>query len=283
MIKLIQTSEELLKHRKNQDKVGFVATMGNLHEGHVSLLEAGFKDFDHMYFSIFVNPTQFGPTEDFDKYPRTIEKDLALIEACLKKYPHKSVTVFNPKDVYEIYPKDFKLQISIQEMNKILEGEHRPTHFDGVTTVVYRLFALINPTKSYFGLKDFQQYIVIKKMVADMLLPVEIVGMPIIRETTGLALSSRNQYLNPVQKETALILSKTLNHLKELINGKKENLALAQDYIRTMIKDPNWDYLTIRETNTLTEKIENQSSLVILAVYRQEKTRLLDNMQLEVK
>lgn len=283
MITLIKTSAELLSHRKNQDMVGFVATMGNLHEGHISLLEAGFKDFDHMYFSIFVNPTQFGPNEDFDKYPRTIESDLALIETCLKKYPTKSVTVFNPKDVHEIYPQDFKLQVSIQQMNKILEGEHRPTHFDGVTTVVYRLFALIKPTKSYFGLKDFQQYVVIKKMVTDMLLPIEVVGMPIVREPTGLALSSRNQYLSPTQKETALILSKTLKHLNELIAGKKDNLKMALDYIQGLRTDPNWDYLTIRETDTLTENIENKTSLVILAVYRQDKTRLLDNMQLDVK
>lgn len=283
MLSVIKTAQDLATHRRNQGEVGFVATMGNLHSGHISLLKAAFKDFDHVYFSIFVNPTQFGPNEDFHKYPRTLENDVALIEDCLKAHPQKSVTVFAPLNVNEIYPADFKLQISIQDLNKILEGEIRPTHFDGVTTVVYRLFSLIKPSKSYFGLKDFQQYTIIKKMVKDMLLNIEIVGMPIIRETSGLALSSRNQYLSNEQKETALILFNTLTEIKNIIAESRENLPAAQKYIAEKLKDKNWDYLTIRETETLSENLDGKKSLVILSVYRQGQTRLLDNMQMDLK
>lgn len=284
MLTVIKKTSELKKHRASLGtSTGFVPTMGSLHDGHLSLLKAALHDFDHVYFSIFVNPKQFGPNEDYDKYPRDLEKDTRLIETCLKEFPNKKVTIFAPESVEEMYPANFKLKIEIQDLNKILEGKSRPTHFDGVTTVVYLLFALIKPTKSYFGLKDFQQYTIIKKMVKDMHLDVEIVGIPIKREESGLAMSSRNQYLSTEQKETALILFRTLNEIKNIINSKKENLAQAQQYITNKLQDQGWDYLTIREAETLSENLDGHKSLVLLAVYRQGSTRLLDNMQVEVQ
>lgn len=284
MLTVIKKTAELKSHRASLgNQTGYVATMGSLHEGHLSLLKAALHDFDHAYFSIFVNPKQFGPNEDYDKYPRDLDKDVRFIQDCLKNYPNKTVTVFAPESVEEMYPSPFKLKVEIQDLNKILEGEKRPTHFDGVTTVVYLLFTLIKPTKTYFGLKDFQQYTIIKKMVKDMHLDVEVVGIPIKREESGLAMSSRNQYLSQEQKDTALILYRTLNDIKTIIDSKRENLTKAQEYMTKKLEDKNWDYLTIRETETLSENLQGHHSLVLLAVYRQGTTRLLDNMLVEIK
>lgn len=284
MLTLIKTTHELKKYQE-QFKLnsGFVPTMGSLHEGHLSLLKAALQDYDHVYFSIFVNPTQFGPNEDFDKYPRDLKKDLSLIENFLKDYPSKKVVVFAPETTEEIYPTHFKSKIVVEGLNKILEGQMRPTHFDGVTTVVYLLFTLVKPETAYFGLKDFQQFTIIKRMVHDLHLPVKLVGIPIKREASGLAMSSRNQYLSDEQRNAALILVNTLTEIKTIINSQKTNLKLAQDYISQKLQDKNWDYLTIRETETLSENLEGHHSLVVLAVYRQGSTRLLDNMQVELQ
>lgn len=284
MLTLITTTSELKKYQE-QFKLssGFVPTMGSLHEGHLSLLKAALQDYDHVYFSIFVNPTQFGPNEDFDKYPRNLKKDLSLIENFLKDYPTKKVVVFAPETTEEIYPTHFKSKIVVEGLNKILEGQMRPTHFDGVTTVVYLLFRLVKPETAYLGLKDFQQFTIIKRMVHDLHLPVKLVGIPIKREASGLAMSSRNQYLSDEQRNAALILVNTLTEIKTIINSQKTNLKLAQDYISQKLQDKNWDYLTIRETETLSENLEGHRSLVVLAVYRQGSTRLLDNMQVELQ
>ncbi|MFY7994595.1 MAG: pantoate--beta-alanine ligase [Bacteriovoracaceae bacterium] len=284
MLTLITTTLELKKYQE-QSKLtsGFVPTMGSLHEGHLSLLKAALQDYDHVYFSIFVNPTQFGPNEDFDKYPRDLKKDLSLIENFLKDYPTKKVVVFAPETIEEIYPTHFKSKIVVEGLNKILEGQMRPTHFDGVTTVVYLLFSVVKPETAYFGLKDFQQFTIIKRMVHDLHLPVKLAGIPIKREASGLAMSSRNQYLSDEQKKAALILVNTLTEIKTIINSQKSNLKLAQDYISQKLQDKNWDYLTIRETETLSENLEGHRSLVLLAVYRQGSTRLLDNMQVELQ
>lgn len=284
MLTLITQTKELKRHRSElKTSTGFVPTMGSLHEGHLSLLKAALAEFDHVYFSIFVNPKQFGPNEDYEKYPRDLKKDMSLIEECLKNYPQKTVTLFAPESVEQMYPPSFKTKIEVQDLNKILEGQMRPTHFDGVTTVVYLLFALTKPTKAYFGQKDFQQLTIIKKMVQDMHLDVQIVGIPIKREASGLAMSSRNQYLGEDQKEAALILYRTLTEIKSIIDSKRINLAKAKDYIAQKLEDKNWDYLTIRETETLSENLDHHQSLVILAVYRQGSTRLLDNMLVDIQ
>lgn len=189
MLKVINTTAELQEMRKSDSApVGFVPTMGNLHAGHISLLEEALKEFKTVYFSIFVNPRQFGPSEDFARYPRTLKEDLSLIEKSLNLFSNSNVIVYAPKDPAEVYPETGGHTVSVLGLTDILEGEKRPGHFDGVTTVVYRLFELIRPKKAFFGLKDYQQWAVIKTMVTDLLLPIEIIGMPIIREASGLAL-----------------------------------------------------------------------------------------------
>lgn len=284
MIKCLKkTSELLLEREKEISPVGFVPTMGNLHQGHISLLEEALKEFKVVYFSIFVNPKQFGPTEDFHRYPRTLQNDLLLIEESIKNLPGLKVVVFAPENPEEIFPPGHKDVLSVSGLSTVLEGKIRPGHFDGVVTVVFRLFHLIKPTKAYFGLKDFQQYLVIKQMVKDLSLPIKIQGMPIIREAQGLALSSRNQYLSSEQKSLSLILFKTLSKIKEIIDHKKINLPKAKLFIEDTIKDPSWNYLELRDSETFNEDLTSSTNITILAVYQMGTTRLLDNMQVEVQ
>jgi pantoate--beta-alanine ligase len=284
MVLLLKTTQELLTERnKDKIKVGFVPTMGNLHAGHISLLKKALSDYDVVYFSIFVNPKQFGPQEDFNRYPRTLEQDLALIQALEKEYQNKKVIVFAPSRAEEIYPPGFTQTVSVRgDFTQILEGAIRPGHFDGVSTVVFQLFDLIKPKEAYFGLKDYQQYLVIKQMVNDLLLPIKITGMPIIREESGLALSSRNQYLSEQDKIVSLTLSKTLLKLKKLIDGKKENLEMTHQEVKQTLKDKNWNYLEIRDADTLSTDLTNSKEVTILAVYQLGTTRLLDNLQVTI-
>jgi pantoate--beta-alanine ligase len=282
MIQVCRTQEELNNIRQTHGKVGFVPTMGNLHQGHISLLSQALNDFDVVYFSIFVNPKQFGPNEDFDKYPRTLQNDLDLIEEEVKKYQNKQVVIFAPQTPDEVY-RGFNKTIKVAGITEILEGSIRPGHFDGVTTVVYRLFDLVKPTKAYFGLKDYQQWAVIKEMVRQEKLAIDIMGMPIKRSAEGLALSSRNQYLSDKQKQDALMIINTLNEIKKIIDGKKANLALAQDFITKKLEDKNWDYLTMRDYLSLSEDLKSSKQITILAVYRMGATRLLDNIQVEIQ
>ncbi len=284
MVKLI-TKTPLLKLERASEmgKVGFVPTMGNLHAGHISLLEEALKAHPIVYFSIFVNPKQFGPNEDFHKYPRTLENDIALITECEKKYPGKKIVLFSPEDAHEVFPNDLNDQLSVQSLSTVIEGALRPGHFDGVATVVYRLFDLVKPTTAYFGLKDYQQYLVIRQMVKDLTIPIEIIGMPIIRDESGLALSSRNQYLTTEQKKEALILSQTLKRIRSLIDNRRANLDRAKIEIETILKDTKWNYIEMRDAESLSEDVSNSKSLTLLAVYQLGTTRLLDNMQMEIE
>lgn len=284
MVKLIKSSHELISLRADEKrKVGFVPTMGNLHAGHVSLLERALEENDVVYFSIFVNPKQFGPSEDFQKYPRTLEFDLSKIQDCEKTYPNKDVVVFAPADPLEVFPLDDGQNISISNYNNIIEGQIRPGHFDGVATVVYRLFDLIKPARAYFGLKDYQQFMVIKTMVKDLQLPIEIIGMPIVREESGLALSSRNQYLSDTEKTEALILSRSLKKIAELIDGKRANLAIARREIDVLLMDKKWNYLEMRDAEDLSTNLTHAKNITLLGVYQLGTTRLLDNLQLEIE
>lgn len=284
MLKVIDTTSELQEIRSHEsDPVGFVPTMGNLHAGHISLLEEALKEFKTVYFSIFVNPKQFGPNEDFARYPRTLKEDLSLIENSLKQFPNSKVIVYAPKDPAEVFPASGGHTVSVLALTNILEGEKRPGHFDGVTTVVYRLFELIRPKKAFFGLKDYQQWAVIKKMVYDLRLPIEIKGMPIIREDSGLALSSRNQYLTTEQKKSSLLLSQSLREIASLINGNKDKLKEAQVKIEKFKADPQWDYLEMRDAETLSSDLTKSNKITILGVYKLGSTRLLDNLQTEIK
>lgn len=284
MVKIISTAKDLFEERlKETSRVSFVPTMGNLHAGHISLLEEALKNSEVVYFSIFVNPKQFGPHEDFHKYPRTLAYDMALIEDCSKKHADKKVVVFAPTDPQEIYPDGQGQIISVTGLKDVIEGQSRPGHFDGVATVVYRLFDLVKPKQAYFGLKDYQQYLVIRQMVKDLNLPIDIIGMPIIRDPSGLALSSRNQYLSVEDKKEALALPHALKKIADLIQGKRANLPKAGREIATLLLDSKWNYLEMRDAETLSEDLTKSNQLILLGVYQIGSTRLLDNLQLEIR
>lgn len=283
MVKLIQDTSELIEERnQEQTPIGFVPTMGNLHQGHISLLERALSEYKVVYFSIFVNPKQFGPNEDFNRYPRTLENDLKLIQLSAERFPNSKVVVYSPKSPEDVFPTGENQKISVWRLSTDLEGKIRPGHFDGVATVVHKLFTLTRPETAYFGLKDYQQYLVIRNMVKDLVMPVKIIGMPIIRENSGLALSSRNQYLSPEQKEASLLLFRTLNQVKDTLAGNKDNLEKTIALINEIKKDSNWNYLELRDSETFSGDISQSKNISILAVYQMGTTRLLDNMQVEV-
>ena len=284
MIEVLKTFSEFQKARDLvTEAVGVVPTMGNLHQGHISLLEKGLEKYNMMVFTIFVNPKQFGPNDDFHKYPRTLENDVELIKKSLLKFPKKKVLLFAPQDPGEIYPVGFQDQLSVLHVTKDLEGALRPGHFEGVATVVHRLFEITHPESAYFGLKDYQQYLVIRQMVKDLVMPIEVVGMPIVRETSGLAMSSRNQYLSAEERETGLIMSRTLKEIIMTIDGKKENLPKGLTLIKEAMKDKNWNYLEIRDAYSFSLDTKHSQKLTILGVYQLRTTRLLDNMQTEIQ
>jgi pantoate--beta-alanine ligase len=235
-----------------------------------------------VYFSIFVNPKQFGPSEDYGRYPRTLEQDLSVIEECAARFPSSRVVVFAPVDPAEVFPPGDTQKITVCGLSTILEGKLRPGHFEGVATVINKLFNLVRPATAYFGLKDYQQYLVICQMVKDLNLHVKIQGMPIIREKSGLALSSRNQYLSSEQRAASLILSQTLRQLTDLIGGSRNRISEARRLISDLLKDPHWNYLELRDAQTLAEDVDRSTHITILAVYQLGSTRLLDNSQLEV-
>ncbi|HXH32469.1 MAG TPA: pantoate--beta-alanine ligase [Bacteriovoracaceae bacterium] len=283
MVTLITDAAELRRLRSLETKpVAFVPTMGNLHAGHLSLLEEALRDFEIVYFSIFVNPKQFGPQEDFGKYPRTLEADVQLLSDLLKAHPAKKVILFSPKSPDEIFPESDDQRVDVTGISEVLEGKLRPGHFSGVATVVLRLFELVRPVRAYFGLKDYQQYLVIQRMVRDLAWPIEIKGLPIIREESGLALSSRNQYLTPEQKTGALVLYRTLTKLRETIQ-QENGPAKARLLIETALQDKNWNYLELRDSSSFESDVSRSKNITLLGVYQLGATRLLDNVQVEIE
>ncbi len=257
--------------------VGFVPTMGYLHEGHLALVKQARSENPSLVASIFVNPTQFGPQEDFNSYPRDLQRDLALLEK------EKTDVVFMPS-VTEIYPARFNSWVEAGKVTERLEGVSRPGHFRGVTTVCAKLFNIIQPTRAYFGQKDAQQAIVIKKMVTDLNMNLEIVTVPTVREPDGLALSSRNTYLNPEERQAALVLYQALSLAQELWSqGEKDAERIRQEMVALIKKQPlaDIDYVSIADTETLDElDTVSPPALVSLAV-RIGKTRLIDNVVVE--
>lgn len=231
---LAETKEKLQKYLAGKGKIGFVPTMGALHNGHLSLVEQSVSETEITVVSIFVNPTQFNDPVDLERYPRTLEADLKLLE------PTGCQVVFAPS-VTEIYPEPDTRIFNFGLLETVMEGEFRPGHFNGVAQVVSRLFDLVQPDKAYFGLKDFQQLAVIKNMVAQLNLPVEIVACPIVREKNGLAMSSRNELLTADERKNAAAISATLFQAKELSSEKSVN-ELKSWVIETINKNP---YLTV--------------------------------------
>jgi pantoate--beta-alanine ligase len=282
MIKVFHTRLQFDQYRATitNKKIGLVPTMGNLHEGHISLLKSALLENDIAVITIFVNPKQFGPNEDFDKYPRTFEQDLSKIENLIlqSNIEEKEVVIFAPESNSEIYPPNFSTSISIGELKTKLCGKVRPIHFDGVTTVVYRLFAIIKAHNAYFGQKDFQQCVIIKKMINDLEIPITMHIMPIIRNSMGLALSSRNQYLTSTEIEAALHLPKTLKKIENLILNKNDYLQYILEEIKN---DSKWEYLEVLDASNLETATANTEMLVIVAVYKINQTRLLDNIMVK--
>lgn len=257
--------------------VGFVPTMGYLHEGHKSLMEAAKANNDKVVVSVFVNPMQFGPNEDLESYPRDFEKDSALCESV-------GVDLIFRPEPEEMYADGFCSYVDMNGLTTELCGKSRPIHFRGVQTVVLKLFNIVKPDRAYFGQKDAQQLAVIKRMVKDLNVDTEIVGCPIVREADGLAKSSRNTYLNPDERKAALILSRSLKLGRELIeNGETDSKAVIKAITDSINTEPlaKIDYVDVVDFDTITpvDKI-GKSVLVAIAVYI-GKTRLIDNFIIE--
>jgi pantoate--beta-alanine ligase len=271
-IKEMQT--RCLNVRAAGQTIAFVPTMGFLHEGHLSLLHEGRKRGDLLVLSIFVNPTQFGQGEDLDSYPRDFDRDERLAREC-------GVDLIFYPDAESIYPPGYESYVSVEgPLTTSLEGACRPTHFRGVTTVVAKLFNIVLPHVALFGRKDFQQLAVIRRMTADLNLPVEIVGMPIVRETDGLAMSSRNVYLNNGEREESLALVGTLRRAAEMardgVLAAEKILSSAHQWLNAE-DSLSIDYVKICNAQTLEEvDMVDHDSVMLLAV-KVGKTRLIDN------
>lgn len=279
-IEIINTIKEMQRYsdlaRQERKTVAFVPTMGFLHEGHLSLMKKGRELADILVVSIFVNPAQFGPNEDLATYPRNIERDLELL---IKE----SVDIAFIPDGKEIYPDGYQTYVELNNLPNHLCGLSRPVFFRGVATVVSKLFNIVKPHFAVFGRKDFQQLLIIKQMVKDLNLDIEIIGAPIVREKDGLAMSSRNSYLSPEQRIHALFLYKALKKAGEILkNGVRDSSKIIEE-ATTLIKscpDTSIDYIKICDPETLEDiKMIEKPALMALAV-KVGKTRLIDNMTL---
>lgn len=269
----ITSLQNHLKKHVNKS-IGFVPTMGALHKGHLSLIKASQQKCDVTIVSIFVNPTQFAPQEDLEKYPHPIEADQALLEK-------ENVDILFLPNTEEIYPNGEKPEIPpLPEFTKIFEGKSRPTHFLGVAQVVKRLFNIVNPTHTFFGQKDFQQTLLIKWLIEIFEFNIKLEVCPIIRESDGLALSSRNVYLNTAERKTALVLSESLNKVKILIEQGEKDIKKLEQLMKDKIESDkriNLQYAVILNSNNLnTHKNANHNSIALLAI-KIGKTRLIDN------
>jgi pantoate--beta-alanine ligase len=262
-------------HRRGE-RIAFVPTMGYLHDGHVSLLREGARRGDRLVLSIFVNPTQFGPNEDLSRYPRDLEGDLAKAAAA------GTAAVFLPSDAV-MYPPGYQTFVRVRELEKGLCGDRRPDHFTGVATVVCKLFNIVRPQVALFGEKDFQQLAVIRRMVRDLDMPVEVIGLPIVREPDGLAMSSRNRYLAPDERRRALALSRGLFEARALFErGERSSAALIAAATRLITPEARAvDYVELRDAETLApagDRLERPAVLAVAAFVG--ATRLIDNLRL---
>lgn len=278
IVTTIAEAKEQVKEWKEQGlSVGLVPSMGFLHEGHASLMKEAKKQMDKVAVSVFVNPTQFGPDEDYDSYPRDLDHDIAICEA------QGADLIFHPS-VEEMYGKNYNTYVIMETLGDELCGKSRPIHFKGVCTVVTKLFNILTPDKAFFGQKDAQQLAIIKRMVKDLNMNLEIVGCPIIREEDGLAKSSRNTYLSEEERKAALILSKTIFMGQEMVkNGEKDAKKLLEAMKANIETEPlaKIDYVEVVDGETM-QKVDHieDSVLVAMAVYI-GNTRLIDNFMFE--
>ena len=281
MIKILKNKQELsdyiLKIKENGQKIGFAPTMGALHEGHLSLYEKARKENDIVISSIFVNPTQFNNPKDLEKYPRTIEKDIELLQQT------QNVDAVYIPQIEDIYSNSLERKnYDFEGLENEMEGKFSPGHFDGVGTVVEELFRQVQPNNAYFGEKDFQQLMIIKKLVEKLSLPINIIGMPIYREKNGLAMSSRNMRLTPKQRKSAKIIFETLVKVKDLFH--QQTLDETCQFVENTFKNSDFEleYFIIANEKTLREISEIKSGETYRAfiVVIIDGVRLIDNIQL---
>ena len=275
----IQKFSEQARLRKNT--VGLVPTMGYLHKGHLSLIAKAKRSCDVIITSIFVNPTQFAPNEDFARYPRDIEHDSKLCESA------GSTVLFVPQE-NEMFPKGYSTYVTVDGLSSVLEGKFRPSHFRGVTTVVAKLFSLTKPHKAFFGQKDAQQCIVIKKMVKDLNFAVEVVVEPIVREKDGLAMSSRNIYLSEEERSQALVLHASLRRAEEMVDyGERDASVITEEVTRMIHTKPaaTLDYAAVVDADSLAviDSLERGAKALVVLAARFGTTRLIDNTIIRVR
>jgi pantoate--beta-alanine ligase len=284
IIKDIKTiHDEIAALKQRGVKTGFVPTMGFLHKGHTSLIERSVKECDVTAVSIFVNPIQFGQGEDFDSYPRDTKRDYSIIRQTGAQY------IFIPEK-NSMYGDNFKTTVSVKKLGTIMCGRHRPGHFDGVCTVVLKLFNIINPEIAYFGRKDFQQLFIIKKMAEDLNISIKIKECPTVREEDGLAMSSRNRYLSGIERENAPVLFQTLQAAAAMIKRKNMSIKRIKEASLEALNGNSFiksiDYFDFRNCRTLEEikslknyfKEEVRPGILIAAAIRMGSTRLIDNV-----
>ena len=275
-MQVVETIAAMRGARRGFEGLGFVPTMGFLHQGHLSLVARAKAECGAAAVSIFVNPTQFGPNEDLARYPRDLPRDLALLREA------GADVVFTPQPA-EIYPPGFATAIDVGPVADTLEGASRPGHFSGVATVVAKLFNIVQPTRAYFGQKDAQQTVVIRRMARDLDMPLEVVVAPTVREADGLAMSSRNTYLSPEQRGTATVLFRALSEAeRRFAAGERDGEALRRAMLAVLAQEPaaQVDYVSVADPDTLKElqRIE-RGALASMAV-RIGATRLIDNLLL---
>jgi pantoate--beta-alanine ligase len=275
---IVTTLEELFYARRFlNEPVGLVPTMGYLHDGHISLVAQAKRECKSIIATIFVNPTQFGPNEDLDKYPRNLERDLKLLEAA-------GVDIVWTPTAEVMYPAGYQTWVEVENLTKPLEGSMRPGHFRGVTTVVSKLFNAVRPDKAYFGQKDAQQAAVIRQMTHDLSYPIEIVVCPILREADGLAMSSRNSYLNPEERQSATVLYRALSAAKTAFAASEKNAEKLRQIVKDVVGSESraqLQYVSCADYDTLAElETVSGKALLSMAVFM-GKTRLIDNFILE--
>ena len=283
-MQVISTKSEFREHletvRALGRTVGLVPTMGALHEGHLSLLRAAANDCDVVALTIFVNPLQFGAGEDLDAYPRPLERDLELAEAA------GADVVFTPT-TSEMYPEPTLTNVHVDRLTSSMEGASRPTHFDGVTTVVTKLFNIAGPCRAYFGEKDFQQLAVVRRMVADLDQPVVIVGCPIVRENDGLAMSSRNVYLSSTEREAATVISRALRAGAAMVEAGESDPSVVESHMASIIDAEPLavlDYAAVVNPESLLtpDRLVSGTTVRLLTVAQVGTPRLLDNLGVDV-
>jgi len=283
-MQVLSTKSEFREHlemvRALGRTVGLVPTMGALHEGHLSLLRAAANDCDVVALTIFVNPLQFGAGEDLDAYPRPLERDLELAEAA------GADVVFTPT-TDEMYPEPTLTNVHVDRLTSSMEGARRPTHFDGVTTVVTKLFNIAGPCRAYFGEKDFQQLAVVRRMVVDLDQPVVIIGCPIVRENDGLAMSSRNVYLSSTEREAATVISRALRAGAAMVEAGESDPSVVESHMASIIDAEPLavlDYAVVVNPESLLtpDRLVSGTTVRLLLVAQMGTPRLLDNLSVDV-